>query len=94
MKFNEDIVKKLIDELFDKYKKQYIDETEYKIFFVLKGLKSDEIEELIFHAYRHGIIDMGLDVNESGKTIICIWRTEKENSISEDDIVRKSQDSS
>jgi len=45
----------LIDELFDRYKKRYIDKEEYKIFFVLKGLKPDEIEDLIFYAYKLGL---------------------------------------
>ncbi len=89
MKFNEDTVSKLIDELFEKYEKRYIDEDEYKIFFTLKGLNPDEIEDLIFHAYRLGIIDVGVDVKGDGKTLISIWKAEDEEGISEDDILKK-----
>ena len=89
MKFDEDNVKKLIDEVFDRYKKRYIDEDEYKIFFVLKGLNLDEIEDLIFYAYKLGIIDVGIDTKDSGKRLLCIWRAEDEDSISEDDILKK-----
>ena len=89
MEFNNDIVRKLIDELFDRYRKQYIDEDEYKIFFVIKGLQPDEIEDLIFHAYKLGIIDIGIDTKDSGKRLLCIWRAEEDDAISEDDILRK-----
>ncbi len=89
MKFNDDTVSKLIDELFEKYEKRYIDEDEYKIFFELKGLNPDEIEDLIFHAYRLGIIDVGIDTKDSGKRLLCIWKAEDEDTVSEDDILKK-----
>ena len=76
MGYNREFVKKLTDELFDRYKRPYIYENEYRVFFGSKGFSPEEAEDIVFEAFKFGFIVMGIDVVSKDKYVVCIWRPE------------------
>jgi len=76
MEIDEKQIKKIINELFSKYKKTYIYENEYTEFLKEKGYNVQQARKIIFEAFRIGLIDIGVDIVEEGKGLICIWRPE------------------
>ena len=91
MKYHRNDIKRLIDELFSKYKGPYINEYQYQAFFKAKGFTSEEVEKIIFEAERLGLIEMTADMVEEGKFVLCIYRPEEDEDsfISEDEILGK-----
>jgi len=74
--YDREFVRKLIDELFDRYKKPYIYENEYRVFFGSKGYTPEEAWKIVFEAFKFGFIVIGIDVVSRDKYVVCIWRPE------------------
>lgn len=75
-KYTKEELKKIIDEIFDHYKKPQILENEYLQYLIIhKKMSRNQAEALIFEAYRNDLIYIGVE-EEYGKYIKIIYRPE------------------
>jgi len=75
-KYSREELKKVIDEIFEHYKKPQILEDEYLRYLVIyKKMTREEAEHLIFEAYRNDLIYIGVE-KEYGEYVKVIYRPE------------------
>jgi len=75
-KYTKEELKKIIDEIFEYYKKLQITENEYLQYLATrKKMNREQAEALIYDAWRHDLIYIGATIVK-GKGKKVIWRPE------------------
>ncbi|RLF10918.1 MAG: hypothetical protein DRJ68_04610 [Thermoprotei archaeon] len=59
--FSSEESRSIIDKLFGHYKKKIITEREFRHFLEGLGYSAEEIDEILFQAFKQGLIDLGVE---------------------------------